>query len=241
MNLDKARTGSNWLDRWMEESVWNNCQSSSMRYGRADDEKSDKILEVDTWKPHLDPQRSSTRTFQMSKHVLASEYQNRSFTPFDSPSKRSIKAPIQVPNLSSMDPLAFRNLKYPIEKDEAVVRTAGDSPQAFSASTRPGSSARRGGPFTPAKSERSWGYFSGYSSHPNYMANTESSRAKVRSQSAPRQRLEFEKYGATKRSSQGFWDGWTHSDTNMVRDADLRSSAYPSFNHFDRVGSASLR
>ncbi|PON50835.1 IQ motif, EF-hand binding site [Parasponia andersonii] len=241
LNLDKTRTGSNWLDRWMEESVLNNCRGTSMRYGRADDEKSDKILEVDTWKPHLDPQRSSNRNFQTSRHVLASDYQSRSFTPFDSPSKRSIKAPIPVPNLSTVDASSFGHLKYPIEKDEAAVRTAGNSPQAISASSRPGSSARRGGPFTPAKSERSWGYFSGYSGYPNYMANTESSRAKVRSQSAPRQRLEFEKHGSTRRSSQGFWDGWTHSDTNMVQDADFRSSAYPSFNHFDRVGSASLR
>lgn len=240
MNLDKTRTGSNWLDRWMEESVWNNCQGASMRCGRTDDEKSDKILEVDTCKPHLDPQRS-TRTFQMQRQVLPSDYQNRSFTPFDSPSKRSIKVPVPIPNLSSKDALSFGHLKYPIEKDEAAVRTAGNSPQAFTASSRPGSSGRRGGPFTPAKSERSWGYFSGYSSHPNYMANTESSRAKVRSQSAPRQRLEFEKYGASKRSSQGFWDGWTHSDTNMVHDAAFRSTAYPSFNRLDRVGSASLR
>ncbi|XP_062120493.1 protein IQ-DOMAIN 23-like [Humulus lupulus] len=242
MNLEKNRTGSNWLDRWMEESIWNSCQGSSMRYGRTDDEKRDKILEVDTWKPHMDTQRGSTRNFQMPRHVLASDYQNRSFAPFDSPSKRMIKVPVSVPNQSSMDAVSFGNLKHPMEKDEAAVRTAGNSPQAISASSRPGSSsARRGGPFTPAKSECSWGYFSGYTSHPNYMANTESSRAKLRSQSAPRQRLEFEKYVATNRSSQRFWDGWTHSDSNVVQDSDSRSSAYPAFNPFDRVGIATLR
>lgn len=242
MNLDKTRMGSNWLDRWMEESVWNNCQGSSMRYGpgHADDEKNDKILEVDTWKPHLDSQRS-TRTFQIPRHVLASDYQNRSFAAFDSPSKRSIKAPNPEPNMSSINAFSLNHFKYPIEKDEADGRTAGNSPRTFSASSRPGSSSARRGPFTPAKTERSWGYFSGYSGHPNYMANTESSRAKVRSQSAPRQRLEFEKYGTTKRSAQEYWDGWTHSDTNTILDANLRRSAYPSFNHMDKFGSASLR
>ena len=240
LNLDKTKTGSNWLDRWMEESVWNNCQSTSTRYRNADhDEKSDKILEVDTWRPHLDPQRS-TRSFQLPRHVLASDYHNQSFATFDSPSKRSTKPPSPAPNLSSLEVLSMSHLNYPIEKDEITLRSSGNSPQPLSASSRPGSNSGRRGPFTPAKSDRSWGYFSAYSSHPNYMANTESSRAKVRSQSAPRQRLELEKFSASKRSAQGYWDGWTHSDSNMVHDSDLRSTAYP-FNHMDRYGSATLR
>lgn len=218
VNVDKARMGSNWLDRWMEESVLNNCGGTSMRYGpgHADDEKNDKILEVDTWKPHLDSQRS-TRTFQMPRHVLASDYQNNNFATIDSPSKRSTKAPNPVPNLPSIDALSLSHLKNRIEKDEAAARTAGNSPQTFSASSRPGSSSARRGPFTPAKSQRSWGYFSGYSGFPNYMSNTESSRAKVRSHSAPRQRCEFERYGSTNRSAQGYWDGWTHSDADIDR------------------------
>ncbi|KAL5567820.1 hypothetical protein UlMin_024395 [Ulmus minor] len=206
MHFERARTGSNWLDRWMEESVWN--QSSSMRYGQTDDEKNDKILEVDTWKPHLDPQRS-TRNFQLSRHVLASDhYNNKMFTAIDSPSKRSTKA---APNLSPMDPFSTSHSKFTIGKEEAAFRTAENSPQAYSASSRPGSSARKG-PFTPARSERWWGYFSGYS---------------VRSQSAPRQRLEFEKYGAARRS--GHWD------------ADSRSNGSPGFKTLSRVGSAKLR
>ena len=76
----------------------------------------------------------------------------------------------------------------------------------------------------------SWGFF-GY---PNYMANTESSRAKVRSQSAPKQRLEFDRYSSSGRSVQGLWD---YSD----RDGDLRNRAYPASTRLNRVGSTNLR
>ncbi|XP_057732706.1 protein IQ-DOMAIN 23-like [Arachis stenosperma] len=118
-----ARFGSSWLERWMKE-----------RENRDEDEEkmSDKILEVDTWKPPL----------------------------------RSMKG-----------------------KEEVCSRTADNSPQTLLSSS---SSRRQGGPFTPTRSECS---FHGYAGHPNYMSNTHSSRAKVRSQSAPRQRLDYDRYG----------------------------------------------
>ncbi|KAL1196840.1 Protein IQ-DOMAIN 24 [Cardamine amara subsp. amara] len=125
------------LDQWRtEETLWN-----TPRYN----EDNDKILEVDTWKPHLR----------------------------ESPRKRgSLVVPTSVES----------------------------SPQLRS---RPGSSSggsRRKTPFTPTRSE--YEYYSGY--HPNYMANTESYRAKVRSQSAPRQRLqELSAENGYKRSVQG--------------------------------------
>nr|GMC71983.1 protein IQ-DOMAIN 14-like [Ipomoea batatas] len=43
--LDIAR------DRWMEEHAWNNYENSNLKDRGADDEKSDKIVEIDTWKP----------------------------------------------------------------------------------------------------------------------------------------------------------------------------------------------
>ncbi|KAL0904308.1 hypothetical protein M5K25_026400 [Dendrobium thyrsiflorum] len=65
----------------------------------------------------------------------------------------------------------------------------------------------RKGPFTPVKTERSRSFFKGYSYYPNYMANTESSMAKSRSQSAPRQRPDYEKTKALRRlSTQGLGD-----------------------------------
>ncbi|KAI3828831.1 hypothetical protein L1987_02941 [Smallanthus sonchifolius] len=57
----------------------------------------------------------------------------------------------------------------------------------------------RGGVSTPVKSESSRSCISSHSNHPNYMANTESSQAKVRSLNAPRLRPQLEVSNATKK------------------------------------------
>ncbi|KAK4571702.1 hypothetical protein RGQ29_030211 [Quercus rubra] len=240
INLDKAHGSSKWLDHWMEESLWNNRRDISLRKGYADDEKCDKILEVDTWKPHLNSQESK-RTFQTSPNVFASDYNKESFMTYNSPSKHSTKAPNPIPSQatpSSGGVLSFGSFK--LGRDETALRTADNSPQVHSLSSRPGSSARRG-PFTPTRSEYAWGYFGGYSGHPNYMANTESFRAKVRSQSAPRQRLEFEKFGSTRRSVQGSWDAGIDSDKRFAEQAEYSYKAYSASGQLNRVGSANLR
>ncbi|KAL6123264.1 hypothetical protein ACLB2K_075786 [Fragaria x ananassa] len=227
---------SGWLDRWMEESVWNNSRdASSLRYVQADSEKVDKILEVDTWKPHLGSQRNA-RAFQTAQHVMVSDNNSPLFMTFDSPSKRTTKEPSLIPSQSSMDYYSSNSLKYPIGKDEVVAsRTAENSPQAFSASSRPGSRSARRAHFSPTRSEYSWGFFSSYSGYPSYMANTESSRAKVRSHSAPRQRLEFEKYSLTKKSIQEFCEPGTCSETGLAQDADFRTKAFLSSSHSNRI------
>ncbi|XWS37782.1 hypothetical protein CRYUN_Cryun19dG0074600 [Craigia yunnanensis] len=238
IDLEKARMGSNWLDHWMAESLRSNRRDAPLRHRPADDEKSDKILEVDTWKPHLNSQHSN-RNFRASLHGSALDY-NQSFMAYDSPRKLSGKASNPIPNLSSAEVLSLSTLKYPGGKDEAVLRTADNSPQVLSASSRPGSSARRS-LFTPTRSECSWGYLSGYSGHPNYMANTESSRAKYRSQSAPRQRLEFDKYGSTRRTFQEFWDSGTNSERDFAQLVDFRYRAHPASDRLNRLGSANQR
>ncbi|KAK7380265.1 hypothetical protein VNO78_32773 [Psophocarpus tetragonolobus] len=232
IDLEKARFGSHWLDSWMEENSWSQTRDASLKNGHHDDDKSDKILEVDTWKPHLNSHHSSS-SFQPAHRYLSSDYNNENFVAYESPSKRSSKA--LNPSLSSREVLPLGSLKFYKGKEEAPLRNVEDSPQAFSASSRLGSGARRG-PFTPTKSECAWSFFSGYSGHPNYMANTESSRAKVRSHSAPRQRMEFERYGSTRRSLQGLWEIGPSSD----RDSDFRSKASTS-STLNRIGSAHLR
>ncbi|XP_061953694.1 protein IQ-DOMAIN 23-like [Populus nigra] len=233
IDFDKVKLGSNWLERWMEESLWNDHGSNPLRNRHADDERSDKILEVDTWKPHVKSQQSN-RTFQTSQHALASDHNNQSFMTFDSPSKISKKAPNPMPSIPSGEILY--SLKLPLGNDEAVSRTAENSPRLFSATSRPGSSGRKGGGhFTPTRSECSWGFFNGYPGYPNYMSNTESSRAKVRSQSAPRQRLEFEKYGSSRRSVQGYYDADIRSERGFAQNTELPSG------YSNRLGTSNLR
>ncbi|KVI10146.1 protein of unknown function DUF4005 [Cynara cardunculus var. scolymus] len=80
------------------------------------------------------------------------------------------------------------------EKAESTVE---DNPITY----WPGSS-RKASPLVPAK------LFRDNPSHPNYMANTESSQAKLRSLSAPRQRMAFERTSKTIRRPLDY------SDTN---------------------------
>ncbi|KAE8022496.1 hypothetical protein FH972_008289 [Carpinus fangiana] len=230
INLDRANGGSNWLDRWMEESLLNNRRDSSLRNAHTDDEKSDKILEVDTWKPHLKSQLSN-RSFKTPQHVFSSDFNKERFMTYNSPTKAPNRVPTPATQ-SSRELLSLNSLT--LGKDEAAVRTAGNSPQVYSATSRPGSSAGRG-PFTPTRSECTWGFFSAYSGYPNYMSNTESSRAKVRSQSAPRQRLEFENFGSIRRSVQGVWDAGINSDRGSSQ------QAYPASTRLNRVGSSSFK
>ncbi|XWS48409.1 hypothetical protein CRYUN_Cryun13aG0073900 [Craigia yunnanensis] len=238
IDLEKKRMGSNWLDCWMEESLRNNHRDAPLRHRNVDDEKSDKILEVDTWKPSLNSQQSN-RNFRASQHGSALDY-NQSFMAYDSLGKLSGKASNPIPNQSSAEVLSLSSLIYPGGIDDAVLSTAASSPQVLSASSRPGSSARRS-PFTPTRSECSWGYFSEYSGHPTYMANTESSRAKYRSQSAPRQRLEFDKYGSTRRIFQGLWDSGTNSERDFAQHVDFSYRTHPASDHLNRLGNANQR
>ncbi|CAL9075642.1 unnamed protein product [Musa acuminata var. zebrina] len=147
-----------------------------------DDDKNAKILEVDPGKPQFHHKRRNTHNHS-SCSTLTSDQNSHSFvTVPDSPSVESTAAQHFVPSSSSVEmQQSVGHLRYPFEAGEY-----GESPQFYSASSRPGSS--RKGPFTPSKSDCSRSLFSGYSDYPNYMANTESSRAKVRSHSAPKQR-----------------------------------------------------
>ncbi|XP_061359894.1 protein IQ-DOMAIN 23-like [Gastrolobium bilobum] len=235
-NIDSERTrfGSKWLDSWMEDNVCSQTGDASLKNGHTDDDRSDKILEVDTWKPHFNSHHSSS-SFQTAHYHLSSDYNNNeNFMAYESPSKRSTKALNQ--GHSSREVLPINSLKFHKGKEEvSSSRTADNSPIAFSASSRTASGARRG-PFTPTRSECSWGFFSGYSGYPNYMANTESFRAKVRSQSAPRQRLEFDRYGSTRRPFQGLWDVGPNSD----QDSDLRNKVLPTSSRLNRIESTNL-
>ncbi|GFY84249.1 hypothetical protein Acr_03g0010230 [Actinidia rufa] len=180
-DLERTHLGSNWLDQWMQECSWNGHGNTSLKTGPADDERTDKILKVDTWKPHLNS-NGSDKIFRTSQHTTKTHKKN--------------------PSRSSSEVLSLRSLKLPTQANRGTVWSSGNSPQVCSASYRSGSSSRRG-PFTPAQSECSRSLYGGYFGHPNYMANTESYQAKLRSQSAPRQRMQIETLGSMKRFVRG--------------------------------------
>lgn len=229
-------SGWNWLDRWMEERYWESREAIA----KLDDDKSTKILEIDTGKQQLNTKCRAGNQLHSSCSTLASDQNSRSFTTMPaSPSKdstvaqQSIASPASVDMPSSLSPLRFHAME---------TGDFGDSPQFYSASSRPGSSRR--GAFTPAKSECTRSLFSGYSDYPNYMANTESSKAKLRSHSAPKQRPEYDKSGSIKRLSLHQAFGQQPSLQNSISSQQRQSSlhakftnkAYPGSGRLDRLG-----
>lgn len=158
----------------MEQNTWNN----------GDDERNDKILEIDTWKPHQksngnDLATPSPHYFPVWRNEFGQDH-----------SKRVISSKPQKPNPS-------------VSSEEA--RTADNSPRVVHSATSKASSKLRG-PFTPTRSECSRSVFGDYLSHPSYMANTESSKAKVRSHSVPKQRTQYEEVGSNAKYGCDHWN-----------------------------------
>ncbi|XAR71741.1 hypothetical protein NMG60_11018144 [Bertholletia excelsa] len=203
---DQARAplSSNRLETWMEECSRTSPGDTPVRSARADD---DKILEVDTWMPHLNSKQSN-RIHRTSQ---------------------------QNPIISSNEAPSLKSLKLPSEADQVAAWTTDNSPQMFASLSRPGSSNRRG-PFSPTRSECSRSLFGDYLGYPSYMANTESSLAKMRSQSAPRQRMQLEKLGSTKRFVRGYWDAETFSERGSSLNPHLRNITCSASGHLDRLG-----
>lgn len=199
----------------MEECVQNHHKHSRVR-NENDDERSAKILEVDTWKPHFST-RHNRENIQTANQDFASSHVSFNRMVPDTPSKH--------PTFSG----EVLCLKEHVGKGEAL-RYFENIPNLNPIPSRPGSSISRRDPFSPTKSEVSWGGYSGYLGHPSYMANTESSRAKARSQSAPRQRVEFENNSFEKsngglNSERGYppqVEFWTRAYSERQRRTDLR-------------------
>ncbi|KAK9289090.1 hypothetical protein L1049_017561 [Liquidambar formosana] len=96
--------------------------------------------------------------------------------------------------LTDMSPRAYSG-----HFEEYSYATAQSSPQYYSAASKPDPSRV---PFTFPRPDYAESLSYEYAFFPNYMANTESSRAKVRSQSAPKQRPDsFERQPSRRRPS----------------------------------------
>ncbi|XP_019195318.1 PREDICTED: protein IQ-DOMAIN 14-like [Ipomoea nil] len=214
---ENVSMGSKWLDRWMEEHAWNNYENSSLKDGGADDEKSDKILEIDTWKPRQNPS-GSNRISQNSQYFSAwnDSGQGNRTNNYSMPRHSNTKKP--SPSLSSAEVSSLKSIIFPQEpKKPAASWTLEHSP-------RPGSStgSQRRGPFAPTTSQFPCTTFYGYPSYPNFMAYTESSLAKARSQSAPRQRMQMKLANILRDTDTISEKGWSSSSRPS-----LSSKAYP--------------
>lgn len=178
LNREKLQLDSSWLEQWMEECSWKDGRRDS---SYNDNKSRDKILEVDTWKP--DPK---------SRRL----HHNSSTKPQKSFSCQSFRRA----------PSSLSSPHFPFDAHESAVYTADSSPQPFASLTRHGGSSSRRSILTSLTPPRTDGSPNFFSDHPKYMAKTQSSQAKVRSQSSPRLRPDYDNSASSKRSFHGCWD-----------------------------------
>ncbi|KAG5249307.1 protein IQ-DOMAIN [Salix suchowensis] len=221
---DNAPLSFNWSEHRMDGRTWD-YQAPLPGTSAIDD---DKILGIDSGKSHITPKRRNL--FHSSHLSLSADQCSHSFT-----ASKDSTAHQAVPSPSSGEVQSSSPLKFSHEVEEAFC-TADNSPQFYSASSRGGSGKRS--PFTPSRGGGSRSFMSGFSDYPNYMCNTESSRAKVRSLSAPKQRPQYERSSSTKRYLV-FGSGEQKSNSAQLGSA-LRASftgkAYPGSGRLDRLG-----
>ncbi|KAJ0007037.1 hypothetical protein Pint_29583 [Pistacia integerrima] len=134
-------------------------------------DESPKIVEIDTFKP-----RSRSRRYNAALSECGDELY---YQAMPSPLPCPVPARISIPNYQK-----HPDFKWCFTGDECRFSTTAHNTPRFA------NSVRSSAPLTPSKSICGDMYTRGYSNFPNYMANTQSFNAKLRSYSAPRQRPE---------------------------------------------------
>ncbi|KAG9160719.1 hypothetical protein Leryth_022308 [Lithospermum erythrorhizon] len=197
-----------------------------------DDEGNAKILEIDlgTNGVHM-----SRNLFHSSHPSLSSDNDSHSFsTSMDSIAQQAI--PSTSSEVQSFDhhKLAHDLLELKLHQRE---RDFHSSPHLYKASSKGGRFSHRG-PVTLTRSDGAKSCLSGSSDSPSYMSYTESSKAKIRSASAPRQRpQQYERSSSAKRYSV---HSYNDSKFNPLRVSGLQSNlanrAYPGSGGLDKLG-----
>ncbi|KAF5748535.1 Iq-domain 31 [Tripterygium wilfordii] len=134
-------------------------------------DESAKIVEVDTGRPKSRSRRTNTSISDFGDDPF---HQTLS-----SPIPTRIPPRLSIPNCGCN----LQDSEWGLTGEECRFSTAQSTPRLVN-------SASSNAPATPAKSVCGDNFFRQYMNFPNYMANTQSFKAKVRSQSAPKQRPE---------------------------------------------------
>ncbi|XP_073122179.1 protein IQ-DOMAIN 24-like [Henckelia pumila] len=226
LNKETSRLASNhnWLDQWMEQCTLNNRFDTSFATRLGEDERIDKILEIDTWKPHQNTRRTSQAFSTSQNHSSWNHDTGQEYSKSGSFSKHSTKLQKPNPSISSEEVSSAISPNFTPESDQLAAWTAESSPKFHSMSSRVNGNPR--GTFTPTKSECSRSVFGDYLGHPSYMANTESSRAKVRSQSVPKQRMHFEELGMNQKFVRHLWESDVYSDKGSTLPTNYMTNTY---------------
>ena len=133
-------------------------------------DESPKIVEVDTGRPKSRSRRTNTSVSDFG----------------DEPPYQTLSSPLpyRIPNrISIPDCRNCHESEWGFTGEECRFSTAQSTPRFLN-------SAGSNAPNTPAKSVCADNFLRGYGNCPNYMANTQSFKAKLRSYSAPKQRPE---------------------------------------------------
>ncbi|KAJ6712424.1 IQ MOTIF EF-HAND BINDING SITE P-LOOP CONTAINING NUCLEOSIDE TRIPHOSPHATE HYDROLASE-RELATED [Salix purpurea] len=126
-DLDVAHLPLNWSERQMDGQTWDH-QLPLAETGTVDDDQSDKILEIDTGKPHVTLKRRNL--FHSSHLSLSADQYSHSFS-----TTKDSTAHQTVPSPSSCEVQSLSPLKFSHEVEDAFC-TADNSPQFHSASAR---------------------------------------------------------------------------------------------------------
>ncbi|KAL3511731.1 hypothetical protein ACH5RR_024448 [Cinchona calisaya] len=140
-------------------------------------DESPKIVEIDTIKPRSRSRRINTCMSDSGDNQHCYYRANSSPLPCPGPAP----ARLSIPDCHHQ----FQDSDWSFIGDEYKFPTAQSTPRFVN-------SGRSNIPLTPSKSVCGDSFFRPYSNYPNYMANTQSFRAKLRSHSAPKQRPEPE-------------------------------------------------
>ncbi|CAI9114224.1 OLC1v1014893C1 [Oldenlandia corymbosa var. corymbosa] len=141
-------------------------------------DESPKIVEIDTINKH----RSRSRRINTSCMSDSGDDHHHYYQGMSSPFPCPVPARLSIPDCHHCPDFDWNF----VVGDDYKFATAQSTPRFANS----GCYSHHNPPVTPSKSVCGDAYFRPYSNYPNYMANTLSSRAKLRSHSAPKQRPE---------------------------------------------------